>query len=50
MISFGAPFLANPDLPIRFARDAPVNTPDIATFYSGEEKGVYGLSGPGWTG
>jgi N-ethylmaleimide reductase len=39
LISFGAPFLANPDLPRRFARDAPLNTPDIATFYAGEEKG-----------
>ena len=39
MVSFGAPFLANPDLPLRFARGAPLNTPDTATYYTGEEKG-----------
>ena len=39
LISFGAPFLANPDLPLRFARGAPLNEPDIATYYAGEEKG-----------
>ena len=39
LVSFGAPFLANPDLPLRFARDAPLNTPDTATYYTGEEKG-----------
>jgi N-ethylmaleimide reductase len=39
LISFGAPFLANPDLPLRFARGAPLNEPDTATYYTGEEKG-----------
>ncbi|MGA7798019.1 MAG: alkene reductase [Methanoregula sp.] len=39
LISFGAPFLANPDLPERFMRDAPLNHEDVATFYAGEEKG-----------
>lgn len=39
LVAFGVPFLANPDLPIRFARNAPLNTPDPATFYAGEEKG-----------
>ena len=39
LISFGAPFLANPDLPLRFARGAPLNAPDGATYYAGEEKG-----------
>lgn len=39
LISFGAPFLANPDLPLRFARGAPLNAPDTATYYAGEEKG-----------
>jgi N-ethylmaleimide reductase len=39
LVSFGAPFLANPDLPLRFARGAPLNVPDMATFYAGEEKG-----------
>ena len=39
LVSFGAPFLANPDLPLRFARNDPLNEPDIATLYAGEEKG-----------
>ena len=39
LISFGAPFLANPDLPERFRRHAPLNHEDAATFYTGEEKG-----------
>jgi N-ethylmaleimide reductase len=39
MVSFGAPFIANPDLPLRFARGAPLNEPDTATYYAGEEKG-----------
>src|SRR5260221_9287286 len=36
---FGVPFLANPDLPLRYFQRAPLNTPDPATFYAGEEKG-----------
>jgi len=32
-IAFGVPFLANPDLPERFRRRAPLNDPDDATFY-----------------
>jgi N-ethylmaleimide reductase len=39
LIAFGIPFLANPDLPLRYRKDAPLNTPDLATFYAGEEKG-----------
>ena len=39
LISFGVLFLANPDLPERFRRDAPLNHEDMATFYTGEEKG-----------
>ena len=39
LIAFGVPFLANPDLPIRYTRDAPLNAPDQATFYAGEAKG-----------
>ena len=39
MVSFGVPFLANPDLPARLAQGAPLNTPDQATFYGGNEKG-----------
>jgi len=39
LVAFGVPFLANPDLPERFRRNAPLNTPNYATFYEGEEKG-----------
>jgi N-ethylmaleimide reductase len=39
LVSFGTPFLANPDLPGRFRRGAPLNCEDPSTFYSGEEKG-----------
>lgn len=38
-IAFGRPFLANSDLPERFRRNAPLNEPDMATFYGGGEKG-----------
>jgi 2,4-dienoyl-CoA reductase-like NADH-dependent reductase (Old Yellow Enzyme family) len=33
-ISFGRPFIANPDLVARIARAAPLNVPDGRTFYS----------------
>ncbi|WP_336961859.1 alkene reductase [Sphingobium aquiterrae] len=33
-ISFGRPFLANPDFVARLARNAPLNQGDMATFYS----------------
>jgi N-ethylmaleimide reductase len=39
LISFGVPFLANPDLPERFRKNTPLNDADSSTFYSGEEKG-----------
>jgi N-ethylmaleimide reductase len=39
LISFGVPFLANPDLPIRFKRQAPLNEPDRSTFYGEGSKG-----------
>jgi N-ethylmaleimide reductase len=39
LVAFGVPFLANPDLPARFWKNAPLNAPDQATFYAGEEKG-----------
>jgi N-ethylmaleimide reductase len=39
LVAYGVPFLANPDLPERFRRNAPLNQPDVATFYMGEEKG-----------
>jgi N-ethylmaleimide reductase len=39
MIAFGVPFLANPDLPERYARWAPLNKAEPATFYGGDEHG-----------
>jgi N-ethylmaleimide reductase len=39
MVSFAKLFLANPDLPERFAEDAPLNEPDPSTFYGGDERG-----------
>ena len=38
-VTFGTPFLANPDLPARFKADAPLNKPDQATFYTWDAKG-----------
>jgi N-ethylmaleimide reductase len=32
-VSFGVPFIANPDLPARLAADAPLSMPDPASFY-----------------
>jgi N-ethylmaleimide reductase len=39
LIAFGVSLLTNPDLPLRYLRGAPLNTPDPTTFYAGEEKG-----------
>ncbi|MDZ4143438.1 MAG: alkene reductase [Burkholderiales bacterium] len=39
LIAFGRPFLANPDLVARLRIDAPLNTPDMATFYVPGAKG-----------
>jgi N-ethylmaleimide reductase len=39
LIAFGRKFLANPDLPERFRRRAPINEPDPTTFYGGGAKG-----------
>lgn len=39
LVSFGRLFLANPDLPERFALRAPLNEPDPTTFYGGGERG-----------
>ncbi|MFC0541286.1 alkene reductase [Kutzneria chonburiensis] len=39
ILTFGANYLANPDLPERLAKGRPLNTPDPATFYGGDEKG-----------
>ncbi|WP_235685883.1 MULTISPECIES: alkene reductase [Corallococcus] len=39
LVAYGTPFLANPDLPERFRLESPLNPPDRATFFSGEERG-----------
>jgi N-ethylmaleimide reductase len=39
LVAYGVPFLANPDLPERFRRGAPLNAADPSTFYGGTEKG-----------
>jgi N-ethylmaleimide reductase len=39
VVAFGVPFIANPDLAKRFELNAPLNKPDTATFYGGNEKG-----------
>lgn len=38
-VSFGSPYVANPDLVARFASSAVLAAPDPATFYQGEERG-----------
>jgi N-ethylmaleimide reductase len=39
LVSFGVPYIANPDLVERFRIDAPLNNPDPATFYGIGPKG-----------
>lgn len=39
LISYGALFLANPDLPKRFELNAELNQPDKATMYGGKDQG-----------
>ena len=39
LISYGALFLANPDLPKRFELNAELNQPDRATMYGGQDQG-----------
>lgn len=39
LVSFGTLFLANPDLPKRFEKDAGLNLPDRETMFGGGEKG-----------
>jgi len=38
-VTFGRPFIANPDLPERFRQNAPLNAWDDSTFYGGDEHG-----------
>jgi len=39
LVAFGRSALANPDLVARLQHDAPLNAPDVATFYTPGEKG-----------
>lgn len=39
LIGVGRPFLANPDLPARWQRNAPLNDPDYDTFYTPGARG-----------
>jgi len=39
LIAFGRSYLANPDLAKRIADKAPMNLPDMATFYTPGSKG-----------
>ena len=39
LVSLGVPALANPDIVARWKQNAPLNTPDPATFYGGGAKG-----------
>jgi N-ethylmaleimide reductase len=38
-VAYGVPFIANPDLVARFAKDAPLNEANSSTFYGGTEVG-----------
>ncbi len=40
-IAYGVPFLANPDLPLRFLKNAPLNQPDEKTFYATASRAGY---------
>lgn len=37
LIAFGRDFIANPDLPLRFSLDAPLNTYSRDTFYTTDQ-------------
>lgn len=39
LVSFGRPFISNPDLPERLRQGAPLNDWDESTFYGGDEHG-----------
>ena len=47
-VAYGRLFLANPDLPSRLSRRGPLNVPDTASFYGGDERGY--IDYPGWVG
>jgi N-ethylmaleimide reductase len=39
LVSFGKPFISNPDLPARLAKGAPLAPWDVTTFYGADERG-----------
>ena len=39
VIAYGVPFIANPDLVLRYQTDAALNTANSKTFYGGDQKG-----------
>jgi N-ethylmaleimide reductase len=39
LVSFGTPYIANPDLTERFRLDAPLSVSDRATYYGGDTRG-----------
>lgn len=39
LVAYGVPFIANPDLVERFAKNAPLNEADQSKFYGGSEQG-----------
>ena len=39
LVAYGVPFLANPDLPLRYRKQRRSTRRTAATFYAGEEKG-----------
>ena len=39
MIAFATLFISNPDLPVRFKQNAPLQDADRSTFYGGDAKG-----------
>jgi len=52
-VAFGTPFIANPDLPRRFALNAPLNEAQPETFYAPGPRGYTDyptLRGPPWAG
>ncbi len=40
MVSFGTPFISNPDLVERYFKNAPLNEPDFTTAHGGGERGL----------
>ncbi len=44
LVAFGRLFISNPDLPLRFALNAPLNQYDRSTFYGGDERGYIDYS------